>query len=171
MKEGFENVGELIPLDRRDGEAVASLQNAKVGERRVVAKRLDRDDGALGEGLDVNREPPGIVFWALRIEVVAFGIELQFVGIGGGGDFRDAYDAGFGAARVIKEHGVAHRHVVTDEVSRLIIADAEPRDRLVRSREGVVDGTFPRFGLHQPKAAGLKKTLNKVRRERHAGRL
>ena len=71
MKEGFENVGEVIPLNRGDGETVAPLQNAKIGECRVVAKRLDRDDGAFGEGLHVDREPPGILFGALRIEVVA----------------------------------------------------------------------------------------------------
>ena len=56
---------------------------------------------------------------------------------------------------MIEEHGVAHLHLVADEVAGLIVANAEPRNGMVRRGKGVVDGALGGLGLHQPEVRGL----------------
>src|SRR5262245_54220666 len=77
-------------------------------------------------------------------------VEGGGVGIRLADDLHDACDSRHGAARVIEEGQVALLHVVTHEITYLVVAYAIPSRRLALRRGERVDAEALGFGLHQP---------------------
>ncbi len=84
-------------------------------------------------------------------------VELARVRVRRLADAYDARNAWLGAARVVEEGEIADLHLVAHEVPRLVIAHAEPSDRLLRHRREVVDRNLVGLRLHQPVAHKKKR--------------
>jgi hypothetical protein len=80
--------------------------------------------------LHVDRDPARILLRGLRIEVLAAVLELRRIRIGAAGHAGDAGHAGHRAAGVVEQDAVAGLHLVAHEVAGLVVAHAEPGERL-----------------------------------------
>ena len=147
--------------DRRDREPVAPPQRHHVRERRVLAQLGERHETRLLHELHVDVQPARRVPRRLGVVVGALAIELRHVRVCRSCDRNDAGDARLRAARVVEERAVAHLHLVAHEVARLIVANAEPRRRLFRRLDEVVDRELVRLGFHQPVAHASSSNIQK----------
>src|SRR5258708_31591559 len=137
-------------IQRRDRQAVATLEDAQRREFRMRAQfRKSEDTGFPDQGY-VDVEPARVVSGRFGIEVLALAIELGFVRIRQLRNPCDSGDAGLRAARVVEEYAVPDKHLVAHEIARLIIANAPPRRSFSRCRGKIVDAEDAGLRFHQP---------------------
>lgn len=132
-------------------ESASSLQKRKVDEARLIAehterqRRLERIASPEGDAV-----PPRVASGRLRIEIRTRRVKLSWIGVTFFDDLCHAYDGGRLAARVVKQDGILRRHVVAQQVSRLVVADAVPEGGLRRQPEQVFEGESFGLALKQP---------------------
>jgi hypothetical protein len=109
-----------------------------------------RDDPwEFGDELDITKQPAGVVFRALRVEIMARRIELSGVWIGVSDNSHSSDDAAWISVRVVEEGEVAIAHFIAEVVPDYVVAAAFPHLRLARFHE-VVDAVSVGLRLHQP---------------------
>jgi hypothetical protein len=64
---------------------------------------------------------------------------------------------------MIKQGQVADPHAVAHEITRLVIAHAEPGHHVPGRGQHIVDTHFVRFGLHQPIGHGIDSVDSRPR--------
>ena len=142
----------LRRIERRDRQAVATLQGAHSRQLRMSPQFADGDERYLPYQLHIYIEPARLFRRGLGVEVFAVAVELRRVGINAAADPGNARDAWLLAVGVVKQHAIADPHLVAHEVARLVVAHTIPCHRLAGHRSEIVDAAIGGFGFHQPVA-------------------
>src|SRR4030067_2216569 len=127
----LQNKMPLRRIERRDRQAIATLQGAHSRQLRMSPQFADGDERYLPYQLHIYIEPARLFRRGLGVEVFAVAVELRRVGINGAADADNANDARLLAVGMVEQRAVADPHLVAHEVTRLIITHPVPRDSLI----------------------------------------
>jgi hypothetical protein len=143
----------MYGVNRRDGEAIAALQDGEIGQRWRFAQGGERNQRELAHELHIDMLPAGGFWLRFGIEVFALRIKLRGIGVGQAADFHDASDTGPGAGGMVEEREIAQAHLA-HEIAGLVVAHTRPRHGLIRQAGEIVDGAFIGLAFHEPEALG-----------------
>src|SRR3989338_959622 len=150
----LQNKMPLRRIERRDRQAIATLQGAHSRQLRMSPQFADGDERYLPYQLHIYIEPARLFRRGLGVEVFAVAVELRRVGINAAADPDDAGDARLLAVGMVEQRAVADPHLVAHEVARLVVAHAVPCDSMVWHRSEIINAAIRWFGFHQPVAHG-----------------
>jgi hypothetical protein len=141
-------------INRRDGEAVAALQDGEIGEAGRFSQRGQMDQGQLAHELHIDMLPARSFWFGFGIKVFALRIKLRGIGVDQAADFHDACDAGLWAGGMVEKCEIAQAHFA-HEITGLVVAHACPSHGLERQAGEIVDGAFIGLAFHEPEALSV----------------